>query len=48
MKNFFEANGLSIPTTFDELVEASQVLSDNGVLPLAVGAKDGWNAAFCI
>lgn len=22
------------------------MLSDNGVLPLAVGAKDGWNAAF--
>ncbi|MBZ9687209.1 extracellular solute-binding protein [Clostridium estertheticum] len=45
-KELFDKNGVKIPTTYDELLDASKKLSAKGVLPLVVGAKDGWNAAF--
>jgi raffinose/stachyose/melibiose transport system substrate-binding protein len=31
----FEKLGLEVPTTYDELVEVSQVLDDNGIVPFA-------------
>lgn len=45
-KEIFETNGVKIPETYDELVDACKKLSAKGVLPLVCGAKDGWNAAF--
>lgn len=45
-KEIFDANGVKIPETYDELLDASQKLSAKGILPLVVGAQDGWNAAF--
>jgi len=42
----FEKAGAKIPTTYDELLDACKKLSASGVIPLASGAKDGWNAAF--
>lgn len=40
--SLLEANGLEVPTTWDELVTASSTLRDAGVVPLAIGAKDDW------
>ncbi len=45
-KEIFETNSVKIPETYDELLDACKKLSAKGVLPLVVGAKDGWNAAF--
>jgi raffinose/stachyose/melibiose transport system substrate-binding protein len=46
-KDLFEQAGATIPTTYDELLEACTKLAAlDGVTPLAAGAKDGWNAAF--
>lgn len=43
----FDEAGATIPTTYDELVDAVQKLSQlDGITPMASGAKDGWNAAF--
>lgn len=36
------ANNLSVPKTFDDLLNASKVLNENGIVPLAVGQKDLW------
>ncbi len=46
-KDLFEQAGATIPTTYDELLDACTKLAAlDGVTPLAAGAKDGWNAAF--
>jgi raffinose/stachyose/melibiose transport system substrate-binding protein len=46
-QELFDQAGATIPTTYDELLEASKKLSAlDGVTPLVAGAKDGWNAAF--
>lgn len=37
-----ESYGLSLPTNYDELLNACKVLRENGELPLATGAKDDW------
>lgn len=43
----FDEAGATIPTTYDELVDAVEKLSQlDGITPMASGAKDGWNAAF--
>ena len=44
----FEANGIKLPTTYDEWLEACKKLSAAGILPLALGGgvDDGWLAAF--
>jgi raffinose/stachyose/melibiose transport system substrate-binding protein len=43
-KTIFKELGLEIPETIDELIEACQVLKENGYLGIAHGAKDGWPA----
>ncbi|MDD3206507.1 MAG: extracellular solute-binding protein [Lachnospiraceae bacterium] len=46
-KDLFDKAGAKIPTTYEELLDASKKLSAlEGVTPMAAGAKDGWNAAF--
>ena len=42
----FEKAGAKVPSTYDEFVDACKKLKDSGVTPLAIGAKEGWNAAF--
>ena len=37
-----EAAGVSEPATWDDLVSASQTISDSGVTPWAVAGADGW------
>lgn len=41
-KTLFEQLGLKVPTTYDELVEVSKILRDNGYAPLFFGGADGW------
>jgi raffinose/stachyose/melibiose transport system substrate-binding protein len=45
-KEIFDQNSVKIPETYDELTDAVKKLSAKGVLPLVVGAKDGWQAGF--
>jgi len=42
-KDIFAANGIEIPTTWEELMAASQTLLDAGVIPFANGTKDAWD-----
>ena len=41
-KTLFEQLGFKVPTTYDELVEVSKTLRDNGYAPLFFGGADGW------
>lgn len=41
-KTLFEQLGLKVPTTYDELVEVSKTLRDNGYAPFFFGGADGW------
>ena len=40
--DIFEQYDLTAPTTFDEWLNVCQVLSENGVTPLAIEGIDGW------
>lgn len=41
-KKIFEENGLSIPATWDDLIQVSESLKSKNITPFAFGAKDGW------
>lgn len=41
-KTLFNELGISVPTTYDELVSASQTLREAGYAPLFFGGADGW------
>lgn len=45
-KEIFDKNGVKIPNTYDELLDAVKKLSAKGVTPIVNGSKDGWNAGF--
>lgn len=46
-KALFEQAGATLPTNYDELLDACKKLSSlEGITPIASGARDGWNAAF--
>jgi len=40
--DLFEANGVAVPTNWDEFQEAIAAFKAAGVIPLATGAADGW------
>jgi raffinose/stachyose/melibiose transport system substrate-binding protein len=42
-QDLFEANGIAVPTTWEELMTAAQKLKDAGVTPFANGTKDAWD-----
>jgi len=42
-KDIFAANGLSIPTTWEELMADAKKLLDAGITPFANGTKDAWD-----
>ncbi|MGE5642681.1 MAG: ABC transporter substrate-binding protein [Byssovorax cruenta] len=42
-QDLFEANGIAVPTTWEELMAAAQKLKDAGVTPFANGTKDAWD-----
>ena len=41
-KETFQKLGLTVPQTYQELVNAAKKLSDNGYIPMYQGAADGW------
>ena len=42
-KSVFNELGLSVPTTWDELIEVSEKIKEDGkYIPFAIGAKDSW------
>jgi ABC-type glycerol-3-phosphate transport system substrate-binding protein len=46
-KDILEEHGIAVPGTYAELIEASKMLKDKGVMeyPLAANFKPGWNLA---
>lgn len=42
-KTLLDEQGIKVPTTYDELVAANKELKAKGLMPLALGAKDGWH-----
>lgn len=47
-KDLFEANGVEVPTTWDELLAAAQVFQDAGISPIAMDGQDKWPLAHFI
>lgn len=45
-KQIFDNNGLKIPNTFNELLDAVKILNEKGITPMTVGEKDGWPGMF--
>ena len=45
-KEIFSKYGLDVPKTYDDLKQIIRTLNDNGVNPVALGAKDAWTASF--
>ena len=43
-KTLFEANGWTVPTTFDGFETLLAGIRDAGMIPIAFGSLDGWNA----
>ncbi len=42
-QDIFEKNGLTVPTTWEELMTDAQKLKDAGITPFANGTKDAWD-----
>jgi raffinose/stachyose/melibiose transport system substrate-binding protein len=42
-QDMFEQNGIEVPKTWEELLEAAEKLKAAGVIPVANGTKDGWD-----
>lgn len=45
-KEMFEANSLELPATNEQLLAAVAGFKAKGIVPMTVGAKDGWPAMF--
>ena len=43
-KKVFEDNKLKPPATWDEFFKVAKVLKAKGIIPLAIGTKEGWEA----
>jgi len=43
--DIFDEYGLSVPETWDEFMDVSQTLKDNGITPVTIGTKFLWTAA---
>ncbi|HHW21584.1 MAG TPA: extracellular solute-binding protein [Clostridiaceae bacterium] len=41
-KGMFEANGVKIPTTYNELLDAARAFREKGIQPLTINGKDKW------
>ena len=44
-KALFEENGLSVPETYDDLLNCIEVFKSKGITPLALFGQEGWNTA---
>lgn len=47
-KDIFEANGVRVPTNFEELAAVSKTLKDKGITPMALGDKDGYMSTWAV
>ncbi|MGI6123481.1 MAG: extracellular solute-binding protein [Acetivibrionales bacterium] len=45
-QELFDKYDVSIPNTFDELIEVVKVFNNNKITPMAVGLRDGWPGIF--
>lgn len=45
-KSLFAQAGVSVPATFEELVEVVKQLRAKGITPIAIGEKDTWTGSF--
>lgn len=45
-KELFDNNGIKIPETYNELLEAVKSFNSKGIVPLGVGEKDKWPGMF--
>ena len=45
-KDVFEENGVSVPTTWSEMLEVCETLKANGVIPFALANKNKWTGSF--
>jgi multiple sugar transport system substrate-binding protein len=43
-KSLFEANGYTVPTTWEEFTALGDKMKADGLIPLALGDRDGWPA----
>ncbi len=43
-KGIFQANGWSVPTTFEDFETLLAEIKDAGITPISFGSLDGWNA----
>jgi multiple sugar transport system substrate-binding protein len=43
-KSVFEDGGYEVPATFDDFLALAQQMQDDGLIPIALGDKDGWPA----
>lgn len=42
-KKLFEDNGVKVPTTFTELLDAAKAFRDKGIAPMSINGKDLWS-----
>ncbi|MFC5471537.1 ABC transporter substrate-binding protein [Cohnella suwonensis] len=42
-KKLFEDNGVKVPTTFSELIDAAKAFRDKGIAPMSTNGKDLWS-----
>lgn len=47
-KDLFKANGLEIPTTWDDFIKACDTLKAAGITPIANGIADEWDILECL
>lgn len=45
-KELFEQAGVTVPTTFEEMLEVVKTLKAKGITPMALGEKDSWTGSF--
>jgi multiple sugar transport system substrate-binding protein len=44
-ESVFKLNNIEAPKTWDELLDASKTLKDNGITPFTIGSKNNWPVA---
>jgi raffinose/stachyose/melibiose transport system substrate-binding protein len=42
-RKLFEDNGVKVPTTFDELLEATKSFREKNIIPMSINGKDLWS-----
>jgi len=45
-KELFEQAGVSVPTTFEDMVTVVKTLKEKGIQPMTIGEKDTWTGSF--